>query len=576
MLKSLFGRNFLFTITSSLLIGAVLIFASFFIQKAVITKSISNQSAGVASLWKSTFDISYIKNALTDHDKLSPNNQVLINNLTKLSDSNKNVAQGYFFGAEIVDGNKTMILPGPKHLMDIEEVKLGDMLEQPDYWITAAEELLEEKKAVSTKAYTDSIGTWITTLEPIIDENGEVIAIFGIDTDASLVTQSQYDLVISLSIVLFLLLAVISIIQFFTLKKIFAPVKDLFNAITQVGQGDLNIELQENENDELGKLNQQFNQMVKNINQMIRTVGNTAEQVSSSSRALLIGAEETVYATNEITGSIQQIANSIEVQEKTTEESSYSIGSMAKGVRKIADISGDVANASSILIKQAELGSEQIENITKQMNTLDTTVSKSAAIVEVLGERSAEIGEFVKVITEISSQTNLLALNAAIEAARAGESGRGFAVVADEVRKLAEQSERSAHQITDVVQVIQQETQKAVESMQIGTAEAKRGRIVVGNAGEAFMKILNTANEVDSKISIVSKETDNLATDSEGVAALVRNLEVLAQQSSGNAANIAASSEQQNATMQEIKKSAEILSGISDELQQQINRFNIS
>ncbi len=69
-------------------------------------------------------------------------------------------------------------------------------------------------------------------------------------------------------------------------------------------------------------------------------------------------------------------------------------------------------------------------------------------LIRGLGERFTRIGIIIDVITEIADQTNLLALNAAIGVARTGEHGRGFVVVADEVRDLAENSKRSAEQIS--------------------------------------------------------------------------------------------------------------------------------
>ena len=91
----------------------------------------------------------------------------------------------------------------------------------------------------------------------------------------------------------------------------------------------------------------------------------------------------------------------------------------------------------------------------------DSSTAVSGAIRE-LSSKSEQIGAIVETITGIAGQTNLLALNAAIEAARAGEHGRGFAVVAEEVRKLAEESQRAAAEISDLIGAIQAETTHAV------------------------------------------------------------------------------------------------------------------
>jgi methyl-accepting chemotaxis protein len=341
------------------------------------------------------------------------------------------------------------------------------------------------------------------------------------------------------------------------------------------GDGDLTRQLEVKSNDEVGDLAKYFNKMVDNLRNIMRQVGIGAEQVAASSEELTASAEQTSRSTEHIAVAMQDVSAGSERQVQSVAESSKFIAEMSQGLNQITDNTQQVSDSVIQASEVAAEGSVSIHSVVDQMESINKQILRLSDMIAVLGQRSQEVEEIVSVIRGIAGQTNLLALNAAIEAARAGEHGRGFAVVADEVRKLAEESSKSAQQISDMVQSIQEDTQAAVVSMNGTTEEVRKGMNTVADAGKSFEQIQRAVGKVNGQVQEVSAAVQQISAETELVVQSIATIDEIAASTASGTQNVAAAAQEQLASMEEITSSAVSLSKMAEDLQALVGQFKV-
>lgn len=333
--------------------------------------------------------------------------------------------------------------------------------------------------------------------------------------------------------------------------------------------------MQNQHNDETGRLASSMNVMVEKISLLIGQTKGLAKSVYDASAQLAGSTEYSAKVMEGLTKKAQDLSEVASYQANLAGRTRTVMEEMLVGVQQVATSSSSVAATAQAATSAAVAGGDQIEKAVDQMKVINAAVSDTADVVRTLGSKSEEIGQIVDVISAIAGQTNLLALNAAIEAARAGEQGRGFAVVADEVRQLAEESHTAAQQISTRIKDIQDETAKAVKAMDQGTREVSGGLEAVGNAGTAFDKIIAAIQQVSDQIQQVSAASQQMSAGTETAIESVNITASTADKTSNAAQEINALIEEQMAGLEEIDAATEKLHDLVHNMDQIIQIFKV-
>lgn len=352
------------------------------------------------------------------------------------------------------------------------------------------------------------------------------------------------------------------------------PVRRVSKAMEQLAAGDLSLQaFQINNRDEIGDLVRSLHDMVGNLRDMVHRIQEASGQVSASAQQLSAGAEETSHAARRVSDAMQATAARAEHQMRGSEEASRAMAEMSGGIQRVAETSGYVSELAMEASEHAAQGNDKIQQVIRKMDLLNKTVEQSALQLNRLNKRSAEIGEIVTLIRELAAQTDLLSLNASIEAARAGAQGRGFAVVANEVKKLAEQSNRSASRIAELILAIQSDSKQAVTAMNLGLGEIHEGTRSIHEAGANFEQIVSAAEHLSKQMQELAAASQQMYAGGEEVTASVTEMAHAAKQSYDSTHQVALITKEQLAAMEEIAKTTSTLSQIADQLQQVSAKF---
>ncbi|EGV52299.1 methyl-accepting chemotaxis protein [Candidatus Endoriftia persephone] len=290
-------------------------------------------------------------------------------------------------------------------------------------------------------------------------------------------------------------------IRIYTLHTLMDPIETLRNRFLRVSEGDFTQPMPESD------LDNEVSQTSRAYNAMLVEIGNMVRQVIDD--AIHIG-QEAINLT-----SVAEISqNGARKQYIEINQLSSAMNTTSDAVQDVARSAAQAADAAEETNQEAVSGKRIMAQLADVMDALMQQSGAAATVVGELEQDSQSIGQVLEVIKGIAEQTNLLALNAAIEAARAGEQGRGFAVVADEVRALAARTQTSTEEIRQIIERLQQQSKKAVVTMEESRLQADEGSsraVEASNAMEKIIDAIGTITSMNTQIATAAEEQGQTA-----------------------------------------------------------------
>ncbi|MBR9726444.1 methyl-accepting chemotaxis protein [Shewanella intestini] len=324
---------------------------------------------------------------------------------------------------------------------------------------------------------------------------------FMVTVDESIAMAPLFTATLKLVLIVSLVLLGSIITMLVLLNKLYNPIIELRNLVTELsqGNGDLTRRLNVNCDDDIGKIANGINLFISQLQQMMLKINHATVTLSSGMTKLQQYSDNSQNILASHTSETTQIVTAIEELSNTAEV--------------VEDNTNCAAQHTLKAHKIGEHSLTTIESTQKRIQALAAQINQTANTVENMNNETNSIQSIVDVIGSIAEQTNLLALNASIEAARAGEQGRGFAVVADEVRALASRTQASTSEIEVALTKLKTEATSVVSSIHITEKACDETVETVESTSASLLEMSATMeqiNQLNSQISTSSTEQNQV------------------------------------------------------------------
>jgi len=336
-----------------------------------------------------------------------------------------------------------------------------------------------------------------------------------------------------------------------TATKITKPLEMLNDTAQQLAEGNLQVELNVESEDEIGELADSIGKTVTRLKEYINYIDEIAYVLGRMADGKLVNelkysydgefrkvkdalvniSESMIDVMQNINGSAQQVGAGSDELAKAAQSLAEGAESQSVAVEELLATAVAVAEQVEENKNDAEMSAIHTNEVTAMMEVSQQQMNHMRGAMNNIQEASNKVVGIIKTIEDIADQTNLLSLNASIEAARAGEVGRGFAVVAGEIGNLANESARAVNTTRDLINV--------------SLEEIRKGNALVDDVVNSLSQAVEKVEEVNG---MIQKTAENAVMQMESMNQIKNGVQEMSQGIQDNSAM----AEETSATSEEL------------------------
>ncbi len=376
----------------------------------------------------------------------------------------------------------------------------------------------------------------------------------------STVMKPVYRMIAVAAAVALVIIAIAILVIALLARRLTKPIVSITELIGNASDGDFTVQAEESIRNEIGVLSKSFNKMTAKISAILtKMITITGEVVDSAEHLKQI--EDHMDATSQ---AVREILDGSATQDMDVKQ-------VVKQEEALGDKFGQLQEKSELLLVDAqntiasgENGIQSVAELKKQNETASKGMAEAYIKIMTLEEQSRKISGILRTINEISSQTGLLALNASIEAARAESIG-----------KLASDSSAATIDIEKIIAELCRDISDVVENIKDIRAGVDGQIEVTDKVQETFADFRMLAEKTRESVKSMETLILEMHECDRCVVSAVDRIRDISANTADLTEKVAESLSEQLKGISQVAMSIENLSGVSEEMKQELTKFKL-